>query len=145
MESKTHCRSPTRDGQKLDKSEEGSRLLVRSSSFKVKDVRGDSSSTIDRRTDHAADAKPEPKGGSDIKDEKSSRRVQSHNNAIELIQEEKIDSEFEELMRKPNGGGEIAVSDEPEALLKMSGFKMLVSCLESDRSFETSFLFFCSQ
>lgn len=143
MESKTHSRSP-RDCQKLDKSDEGDRPLVRGSSFKVKDVRGDSSSTIDWRADHVSDAKPEPKGGSDTKDEKSSRRVQLHNNTIEQIQEEKIDSEFEELMRKPNGGGEIAVSDEPEALLKMSGFKMLVSCLQSDKSSETSTYFFFS-
>jgi hypothetical protein len=121
MESKS---SRSRSPAKLNKSEEDNRSLARSSSFKVKDVRGDSSSTIDWRADHAADAKPEPKKGSDIKDDKSSRRVQLHNNAIEQIQEEKVDSEFEELMRKPNGGGEVAVSDEPEALLKMSGFKM---------------------
>jgi hypothetical protein len=121
MESKS---SRSRSPAKLSKSGEDFEPLARSSSFKAKDVRGDSSSTIDRRADHPADAKPEPKRGSDIKDEKSMRRVQSHNNAIEQIQEEKVDSEFEELMRKPNGGGEVAVSDKPEALLKMSGFKM---------------------
>ena len=73
-----------------------------------------------RSSKDISDSLPGEKGinnGSNI----AAGKVTSH--SVESIQDEKVDAEFEELLRKPNTG-EISVSSDPIALKVLSGFKM---------------------
>ena len=109
---------------------------ARSSSYKAKEVRNnDHASGANRtnwRTDYPSEAKPEILGAVlGTKDEKDaaemSPRRRSLAATIECIQEEKADSEFEELMRRPSAGGEITIPTDPAALAMLNGFKMWVT------------------
>lgn len=115
---------------KFEEEEEGGN--ARSSSYKAKDVRRCDNELdedrVHRRADYPSEAKPETVSGApgtkEEKDEVSSRWKPSLAETIDFIQEEKADSEFEELMRKPSTGGEITIPTDPEALNVLNGFKM---------------------
>ena len=108
--------------------------LVRSSSYKAKGTRDDDYDIEDtrsiRRIDYPSEAKLDPlniiSGTKEEKDEIDAGvdREHTRSESIEFIQEEKADTEFEELMRRPNTGGEIVVPTDPEALTMRNGFKM---------------------
>lgn len=107
---------------------------ARSSSYKAKEVRnnehGSDASRTNWRTEYPSEAKPEifsaELGTKDEKDatELSPRRKQSQAATIECIQEQKADSEFEELMRRPSPVGELSIPTDPAALNMLNGFKM---------------------
>ena len=105
---------------------------ARSSSYKAKDVRRCQNESdeirVQRRTDYPSEAKPESAigavGSKEEKEEISSRWKAAIAGTIDFIQEEKADTEFEELMRKPSTGGEVTIPTDPEAINVLNGFKM---------------------
>jgi hypothetical protein len=69
----------------------------------------------------AAEAKSEPKQSSSSKQSKTSANGCAEESTIV---DEKVEAEFEELLRKPNTAGEPYVSSDPVAQKIASGFRM---------------------
>ena len=80
--------------------------------------------------EHPSDPKTSTRGLTpSTKDEKDDetrdlRRLLSKAEIIEEIQEEKANSEFEELMHRPSACGEVVLPTDPIALKVLEGFKM---------------------
>lgn len=78
---------------------------------------------------HIAEAKPETRSTiiNNTKDTgRDTLRVETPEEIIQHIREDKVDSEFEELMHSPNSNssGEVTFSTDPIAQNILSGFKM---------------------
>lgn len=105
---------------------------VRSSSSKSKRTRADDDveKIIDVGPDHPSDSKKSIKiPAPSMKDEKEDetrelRRLLSKAEIIEEIQEEKANSEFEEMLHRPTACSDLTLPTDPVALKVLQGFKM---------------------
>ena len=134
MECKNNIRRESSNSKPSKLEDEEPSCNVRSSSYKPKGTRDDDYDIEEtrsiRRLEYPSEAKPDSlniiSGTKEEKEEvdASVDREHSRSETIECIQEEKADSEFDELMRRPNAVGEIMIPTDPEALTMRDGFKM---------------------
>lgn len=132
MECKSGPRRISGGTSKSSKSDDDSdNFYRRSNSFKAKDTSDYEDNDRDSfGLDYPSESKTKIKSPTPaMKEEKDDditelNKILSTIDMIQHSQEEKADSEFEELMHKPNVGAEFTFPTDPQTLKVLRGFKM---------------------